>query len=96
MGIAMRAITLAVLISILAGATAAAQSTRPSAGGVPPPSQVRPSTNGMSNVPQAPIGHRQPTQGDLPPSLRRDEDSNGPPGRAPDPFADVPNICNGC
>lgn len=92
----MRAVTLAVLGSILAGATAAAQSRNPSAGNVPPPSQVRPSTNGMSTLPEAPIGHRQPTQRDLPPALRRDEDSNGPRGRAPDPFADVPNICNGC
>lgn len=94
MGTAMRAITIAVLVSILADATAAAQSMNPPARNAPPPARPGPMTNGMSTtVPQAPVGHRQPTMRDLPSSLRRDEDSRG---RTPDPFADGPKICNGC
>jgi len=92
---AMRAITSAILISILTGATAAAQSMNP-----PPQSaparQERPATNGIGTVPQAPIGHRQPTLGDLPSSVRKEEDAAGSRRRTPNPFGDVPNICNGC
>ena len=98
---AMRAITIAVLISILAGASAvaqraAAQSAAPPAGNSLPVQRQWPTTSGMGTVPEAPIGHRQPTQSDLPPNIRKQEDSTGAEGRVVDPFAGVPNICDGC
>jgi hypothetical protein len=36
---------------------------------------------GLGGIPEAPVGHRQPTQSDLPPSVRQEEQGNVP---APD------------
>jgi hypothetical protein len=36
---------------------------------------------GLGGIPEAPVGHRQPTQADLPPSVRQEEQGNVP---APD------------
>jgi hypothetical protein len=59
----------------------------------PPP----PATEGRSSIPQAPTGHRQPTQRDLPPDLLRREQSEQQPERPPmrDPYQ-PPSICRGC
>jgi hypothetical protein len=38
-------------------------------------------TGGLGGIPEAPVGHRQPTQADLPPSVRQEEQGNVP---APD------------
>ena len=38
-------------------------------------------TGGLGGIPEAPVGHRQPTQSDLPPSVRQEEQGNVP---APD------------
>jgi hypothetical protein len=91
----MRALLIAILISIFAGATAAAQSTS-APPNTPAPAPARPAMNGAATVPEAPIGHRQPTQSDLPPSVRKEEDGTGAQARTADPFAGVPRICNGC
>jgi hypothetical protein len=48
---------------------------------------------GGTAIPQAPVGHRQPMQSDLPPAARKDEDTAG---RKPDPLGPVPNICKNC
>lgn len=90
----MRAVTLAILLSILAGATAAAQSVSPAQNH--PVRPERPATSGEATMPQVPIGHRQPTMGDLPASVRSQEDATRPQGRVVDPFAGVPNICRDC
>jgi hypothetical protein len=44
-------------------------------------------------VPQAPVGHRQPTQSTLPPAVRKEEDSTR---RAVDDLGPVPKICKNC
>jgi hypothetical protein len=33
---------------------------------------------GLGGIPEAPVGHRQPTQADLPPSVRQEEQGNVP------------------
>ena len=33
---------------------------------------------GLGGIPEAPVGHRQPTQSDLPPSVRQEEQGNVP------------------
>jgi peptidoglycan hydrolase-like protein with peptidoglycan-binding domain len=37
-----------------------------------------PGTEGLVGIPDAPVGHRQPTQADLPPSVRQEEQGNVP------------------
>jgi hypothetical protein len=49
-------------------------------------------TSGTS-IPQAPVGHRQPMQNDLPPAVRKDEDSAR---KQPDPLGPIPSICRNC
>jgi hypothetical protein len=44
-------------------------------------------------IPQAPVGHRQPMQNDLPPAVRKDEDSAR---KQPDPLGPIPSICRNC
>ncbi len=64
---------------------------------------------GMSplGVPEAPVGHRQPRQSDLPPSVLREEQSNAPaqdnaPARRSSEkdqgttFGQIPSICVKC
>ena len=85
----MRAITIALPASILLSIAAAAQDqSRDSSGRVTPP----PASAGKK-IPQAPVGHRQPTQGSLPPSVRTEEDAAVKP---PDPLGPIPKICANC
>jgi len=49
-------------------------------------------TSGTSIL-QAPVGHRQPMQNDLPPAVRKDEDSAR---KQPDPLGPIPSICRNC
>jgi hypothetical protein len=97
----MRAIIAVLCLSLLSGAAAAGSADTPSPGspttspGAPTqPQQQQPSpTTGMGRQ-QAPIGHRQPTQRDLPPRVRENEKS---PGQgAPDPYGPLPQICRNC
>jgi hypothetical protein len=90
----MRAITIAIFIAMLAGA-AAAQDASPPATGTPPKAD-RPLTNGMGSIWQAPVGHRQPTLRDLPPSVRRDERSVSNGQGVINPLGAVPSICSVC
>jgi hypothetical protein len=89
----MREIVTAIPILVLLSLVAAAQDQgRNSTRGTqtPPP----PSTAGTAPVPQAPVGHRQPTQGGLPPSVRKEEDTTG--RGAVDGLGPVPQICRNC
>jgi hypothetical protein len=63
----------------------------------PLPPLQSPSTSGAAGIPQAPVGHRQPTPRDLPPEIRREEQS---PVQSPAPAQrgidqDL-RICSGC
>lgn len=83
-------ITAAVSLSALAGAAAAQTG---GAAPQPKPPSSPPATTG-SGVPDAPVGHRQPTQESLPPAVRQDERSLP---RAPvDPLGPLPQICRQC
>jgi hypothetical protein len=53
-----------------------------------------PATEGRGPVPQAPVGHRQPTQRDLPPDVSRREQAEGQP-QVRDSYQ-PPSICRGC
>ena len=84
--------TFAIPVLVLLGSVAASQEQkRDSPGAMPPP----PASSGpATGIPQAPVGHRQPTQGTLPPAVRKDEAT---PGRnAADPLGPVPSICKNC
>ncbi len=85
----MRAITIALSASILLSIAAAAQDqSKDSPGRVtPPPASVG------KKIPQAPVGHRQPTQRSLPPAVRKEEDAAVKP---PDPLGPIPSICKNC
>jgi hypothetical protein len=88
----MREMMTAIPILVLLSPVAAAQDQgRNSTGGMqtPPP----PLTAGTA-IPQAPVGHRQPTQGGLPPSVRKDEDTTG--RGVADDLGPVPKICRNC
>jgi hypothetical protein len=86
----MRAMTIAIpLLALLSPAAAQDQGRNPTGGTLTPPP---PSTAG--SAPQAPVGHRQPTQGGLPPSVRKEEDTTG--RRAVDDLGPVPQICRNC
>src|SRR5215475_5727292 len=90
-GVPMRAMTIAFPVSILLGVAAAAQEQNrpPSGQTTQPPAPV------TGTVPQAPVGHRQPTQSGLPPAVRKDE--AGTTGRREvDPLGPVPSICRNC
>jgi hypothetical protein len=73
------------------------QNTPPAAQNLPaapaPPSPP-PATEGRGPVPQAPVGHRQPTQRDLPPDVLRREQPEGQP-QVRDSYQ-PPSICRGC
>jgi hypothetical protein len=86
-GTYMRALILAVLLAMLAGTAALAQSADPNM-----TVQRKPATTGIAPR-EAPVGHRQPRASDLPPGMRQGENV---PGRATDPFGPIPNLCNGC
>jgi hypothetical protein len=87
----MRTMTIAIPLSILMSVAAAAQEQRKSSTSpTPSPPTTAP---GQTGVPQAPVGHRQPTQSTLPPAVRKEEDSAR---REPDPLGPIPNICRNC
>jgi len=84
----MRSAIIAVVLSIFAPVAAAQNDNLPSTAQPAP----RPSTtNTNAATPRAPVGHRQPTQSSLPPSLRKDEDR-----KAADPLGPIPKICRDC
>src|SRR5262245_65890146 len=68
----MRAMTIAVSVIILLSIAAVAQDQ-----GRQSPSRLTqpPAGSPGTTVPQAPVGHRQPTERSLPPSVRKEEDS---------------------
>ena len=86
----MRAMTIAIAASILLNIAAAAQDK-----GREPPGRMTqpPSASAGTDAPQAPVGHRQPTQRSVPPAVRKEEDSAG---RQPDPLGPIPQICKNC
>jgi hypothetical protein len=86
----MRAMTIAIPASILLNIAAVAQDQgrQPSGRMTPAP----PASAGTAG-PQAPVGHRQPTERTLPPALRKEEDSAR---REPDPLGPLPSICKNC
>ena len=87
----MRTMTIAIQLSILMSVGVEAQEQRrPSTSPTPPPPTSAP---GQTGIPQAPVGHRQPTQSTLPPAVRQEEDSAR---REPDPLGPIPNICRNC
>jgi len=83
----MRATTIMITASVLFSVSAEAQDQgRGQAGQSPPP-------RASSAMPQAPVGHRQPTPGTLPPSVRQDETSGR---RAIDDLGPMTSICRNC
>jgi hypothetical protein len=87
----MHPMTIAIPLSILMSVAAAAQEQRkPLTSPTPLPPTTAP---GQTNTPQAPVGHRQPTQSTLPPAVRQEEDTAR---REPDPLGPVPSICRNC
>ena len=61
---------------------------------VPTPAPPPAATEGRGAIPQAPVGHRQPTQRDLPPDVQRREQPEGQP-QVRDSYQ-PPSICRGC
>ena len=86
----MRAMTVVIPL-FLASLPAAAQDQSKAPPGQTTPSSPAPMTG--TAVPQAPVGHRQPTQGTLPPAVRKEEESAR---KQPDPLGPIPNICKNC
>jgi hypothetical protein len=70
------------------------QNAQPPAQSVPAPTLPPPVTEGRGPIPQAPTGHRQPTQKDLPVDVQRREQSEGQP--AVKDLYQPPSICRGC
>jgi len=87
----MRAVLIAAVFASFATA-AAAQSGGPSPTPMPPAKPPAPATTGTGTPPEAPVGHRQPTQRDLPPHVRQNEAAPA----APDPLGPLPKICRDC
>ncbi|HEY7232396.1 MAG TPA: hypothetical protein VH558_18720 [Pseudolabrys sp.] len=84
----MRALTIAIPTSILLNIAAMAQDQ-----GRPSPSRTMPPPGSAGTAtPQAPVGHRQPTERSLPPGVRKEEDAK----REPDPLGPIPSICKNC
>ena len=85
----MRAMTIAIPASILLNVAAAAQDQ----GRQQPGRMTQPPASAGTAVPQAPVGHRQPTERSLPPGVRKEEETTG---RQPDPLGPIPKICTNC
>jgi hypothetical protein len=83
----MRAMTIAVSASILLSIAAGAQDQ-----GLQSPGRMTTPPVAGTTTPQAPVGHRQPTKGSLPPAVRKEEDASKPT----DPLGPVPSICRNC
>ena len=89
----MREIVTAIPVLVLLSLVAAAQGQdKDLTVRTPPPPQ---SSGGNVAIPQAPVGHRQPTQSGLPPSVRKDEDSTTG-GAVVDDLGPLPKICRNC
>ena len=83
----MRALATAILIAMLACA-AVAQNLDDKARPLSPPA-----ANDSATGPQAPVGHRQPTQSNLPPQVRQKETTGS---GVRDPLGPLPQLCKGC
>ena len=83
----MRALIIGIFVAMLACA-AVAQNTDDRARPLSPST-----TNGATAAPQAPTGHRQPTEKNLPPQVRKEETTGS---AVRDPLGPIPNICKGC
>lgn len=86
----MRAMTITIPVLMLVSVAASAQEQGKAPAGQTPPSTA---PAGGTAIPQAPVGHRQPTQGTLPPAVRKEEDAKRQPA---DPLGPIPNICRNC
>lgn len=88
----MRAIALFLSLVAFAVFPAAAQSIRePICTGQGPCPQTR--TSNQPSEPAAPVGHRQPTMGDLTPRVRQAETTGSAPS---DPLGPLPQLCRDC
>jgi len=87
----MREMITAIPVLILLSPVAAAQGQSGDSTARPP---TPPPASAAGTVPQAPVGHRQPTQGGLPPPVRQEEDTVG--NKAVDGLGPVPRICRNC
>ncbi len=83
-------VTAAIVLSALAGTAAAQTGSTAPPPTLPQAAPSPPATTG-SGAPNAPVGHRQPTQQSVPPAVRPNE------RRTPvDPLGPVPKICRQC
>jgi len=88
----------AIVLSVYVNIAAAQQQPTPPTTGTQaaPPSP----TTGMAERQKAPIGLRQPTQGDLPPSVLNNESPSQNENRSQrgwsDPLGPIPQICRKC
>ena len=86
------------VLALMAGAVPAREALAQNEASRPqglPPSTSSPPTEGRSTVPQAPVGHRQPTPKDLPPDVLRREESGEPQSPTNVPSR-PPSICREC
>ena len=84
----MRALAIAIFVAMLGCAAVAQISDNRGQPQSPPVPPARADT-----IPQAPAGHRQPTERDLSPQIRHDETTGQ--GSA-DPLGPLPKICRNC
>jgi hypothetical protein len=87
----MRAMTIVIPLVLFVSEAALSQDRSKTLPGQTPAPTAPPS--GGTAIPQAPVGHRQPMQSDLPAAARKEEDTAG---RKPDPLGPIPNICKNC
>ena len=100
----MRAMAVATILAMAAGGALVegvfaqnAPMTSQSLKTPPLPPLQSPSSGGATGIPQAPVGHRQPTMRDLPPEIRREEQSNvQSPTPAQRGIDQDLRICSGC
>jgi len=96
----MRTVALATVVLATLAGSASAQSPQggPLAQISPSPSQTFSplSTDGRSTIPEAPIGHRQPTMQGLPPAVLREERSGDLPTSYEKKLDQELQICRGC
>ena len=86
----MRAMTIAIPATIFLNIAAVAQDQ-----GRQPPNRMTPPLGSAGTAsPQAPVGHRQPTERSLPPGVRKEEDSTR--RQEVDPLGPIPKICKNC
>ena len=86
----MRAMTIVIPVLMFVSDVALSQDQGKTLSGQKP--SLSAPTSGTA-IPQAPVGHRQPMQSDLPPAARKEEESTR---KQPDPLGPVPSICKNC